>query len=198
MTLTFQALTDALLPSESYVEHGEKLASDLNVHEYVIDGLNQYITVQAQLYTISIPLAYPTARMLNSAANQLVNVGKIHFSSKASFSENVAFARLSRQDRVRTLAALEELKVDLYALPTPYQNNAGMVKHVVDALNRFSIFGYYSEWSAYGSTRRLPPDERRLEFFPISWKQVGYPGVSLGYRDFLGFLLKMPRNEGEA
>ncbi|QDI90755.1 hypothetical protein EPH95_05820 [Salicibibacter halophilus] len=187
VTSTFQALTDALVPSTS-------LTSDLNVHEYVIDGLEQYITIQQQLYTISIPLAYPTARLLNIAATQLVNVGKI----KEALSGDVAFARLSREDRVRTLAALEELKVDLYVLPSPYRNDGGMVKHVVDALNRFSLFGYYSEWSAYGSTRRLPPDERKLEFFPVGWEQVGYPGVSLGYRDFRGFLLKMPRNEGEA
>ncbi|WP_163971098.1 hypothetical protein [Oceanobacillus halotolerans] len=107
------------------------------------------------------------------------------------------FSHLSRKDRIQTLAALENLEIDLFLLPSPFQNNAGLVKYVTDALNRFSMFGYYSEWLAYGSTRLYPPNHRQLEFFPFSWQQVGYPGVSLGYRDFRGFLLLMGRNEGE-
>ncbi|QQK76857.1 hypothetical protein HUG15_15660 [Salicibibacter cibarius] len=39
---TFQALTDAIVPSDS--SHESHLAPDL--HVYVIDGLNQYITIQ--------------------------------------------------------------------------------------------------------------------------------------------------------
>src|SRR5699024_10384591 len=101
------------------------------------------------------------------------------------------FSRLSRIDRLRTLYKLENFDIDLYLLPSPFQNNAGMVKHVTDALNRFSMFGYYSEWPAYGSTRSYPPNDRRLEFFPSGWQQSGYPGVALGYRDFRGFLYTM-------
>lgn len=74
------------------------------------------------------------------------------------------FSCLSRRDRIRTLSALENLNIDLYVLPSPFQNNAGLVKNVTDALNRFSMLGYYSEWPAYGSTRLRPPSERRLEF----------------------------------
>jgi hypothetical protein len=47
---------------------------------------------------------------------------------------------------------------------------------------RFVMMGYYSEWSGYGSTRLEEPAQRRLEYNPLSWKQVGYPGPSLGYR----------------
>ena len=52
----------------------------------------------------------------------------------------------------------------------------------VGSLIRFTMMGYYSEWSGYGSTRLEAPDQRKLEYFPLSWKQVGYPGPSLGYR----------------
>lgn len=147
----------------------------------------------------TIPLSHSTAMMLDSAATQLVNSRQIQTLGQSLFSGGGMFSCLSRKDRLRTLSALENLQLDLYLLPAPYQNNAGLIKHVTDALNRFSMFGYYSEWPAYGSTRLYPPPYRRLEFFPWGWQQVGYPGVSFGYRDFRGFLMKIDRkrNEGD-
>lgn len=165
--------------------------ADLGIHEYVIYGLNHYISIKQQLHYRIVPLAYPTAMMLDAAAAQLVNIQQIQVLSQNQFQGGGVFSRLSLMDRVRTLSALENLTIDLYLLPSPYKNNGGMVKHVIDALNRFSMFGYYSEWPAYGSTRLSPPDERRLVFFPPAWQQVGYPGVALGYRDFRGFLMTM-------
>lgn len=44
-----------------------------------------------------------------------------------------------------------------------------------------TMMGYYSEWYGYGSTRLNEPNQRVLEFYPFSWKQIGYPGPSLGY-----------------
>ncbi|WP_158701756.1 hypothetical protein [Lentibacillus sp. Marseille-P4043] len=167
----------------------------MGVHNYVIYGLNHYISIQQQLHHTVVPLAYPTALMLDVAATQLVKRHQKQALPQSLFPGGGMFSHLSRKDRVVTLSALEELDIDLYSLPSPFQNNAGMVKYVTDALNRLSLFGYYSEWSAYGSTRLNPPSNRRLEFFPLSWQQIGYPGVSLGYRDFRGFLLKMGRNE---
>lgn len=174
----FLALTDALLPPSDY---------NLGVHQYVIYGLNHYISIQKQLQKKAVPLAKPAAILLDIAATEFFNK-QYHQQLKP---ENLLFARLFRKDRRQTLSALENLEVDLYLLPSPFQNNAGMIKHVIDALHRFTLFGYYSEWSAYGSTRLLPPQDRQLEYFPVTWQQVGYPGVSFGYRDFRGFLLKM-------
>jgi hypothetical protein len=57
-----------------------------------------------------------------------------------------------------------------------------LILSAISALNRFTMMGYYSEWSGYGSTRLAAPDQRILEFYPLSWEQVGYPGPSLGYR----------------
>lgn len=192
MQASFQALTDALLPPANQLEyHVHFNERDMGVHEYIIYSLNHYISIQQQLHHCVVPLAYPTALMLDVAATQLVNAHQAQASSQSLFPGGGMFSYLSRKDRVRTLSTLENLDIDLYLLPSPFQNNAGMVKFVTDALNRFSFFGYYSEWPAYGSTRLFPPNDRRLEFFPPGWQQVGYPGVSLGYRDFRGFLLTM-------
>lgn len=51
-------------------------------------------------------------------------------------------------------------------------------------LSRYTMMGYYSEWYGYGYgyTRLETPNNRILKFHPLSWKQVGYPGPSLGYR----------------
>lgn len=169
----------------------------MGVHEYIIYSLDHFISIQKQLYHTTIPLSYPTAIMLDVAATQLVNSHQVKAFPQSQFPGGRMFSHLSRQDRIRILSTLENLEIDLYLLPSPFQNNAGLIKYVVDALNRFSMFGYYSEWPAYGSTRLYPPNDRRLEFFPWNWLQVGYPGVSLGYRDFRGFLLKIGRNEGK-
>lgn len=165
--------------------------ADQGVHDYVIYALDHHIAVQQQLYHTTIPLAYPTAVLLDAAATQLVNARQMLAYSQSFFSGGGMFSCLSREDRIRTLSALENLQLDLYALPPPFQNNGGLIKYVTDALNRFTLFGYYSEWPAYGSTRLNAPEARRLEWFPINWQLVGYPGVSLGHRDFRGFLLTM-------
>jgi hypothetical protein len=189
----FQALTDALLPSANQFGFGSIFESDdLQAHKYVMDGLDHYITIQQQLGQRAVPLAYPTAMMLDIAATQLVNTHQLQQPyPQPIYSGGGMFSRLTRIDRLQTLTALENLDIDLYLLPFPFQNNGGMVTHVTDALNRFSMFGFYSEWPAYGTTRSYPPNDRRLEFFPPGWQQAGYPGVALGYRDFRGFLFTM-------
>lgn len=77
------------------------------------------------------------------------------------------------------------------------KNNAGLVLNITDAINRLVMFGYYSEWSGYGTTRLAPPTRRRLEEFPVGWTQSAYPGPSYGYRELRGFLLTIPREKGE-
>src|SRR5699024_10013464 len=134
--------------------------------------------------------------LLDAAADQLVNSNLLHAVAKSYFPGGGMFTHLSRTNRLRVLSALENIELDLYSLPPPYQNNAGLIQYMTDALNRLAMFGYYSEWPAYGSTRLYSPSYRRLEYFPPVWKQVGYPGVVNGYRDFRGFLLKMGRDAG--
>lgn len=196
---SFRALTDALLPSSLPQSSYEPIycATDMGVHDYIIYALDHDISIQQQLHHTIILLSHPTAMMLDIAATQLVTSLQAQPYPQSLFPGGGMFSCLARKDRIRTLSALENLEVDLYTLPSPFQNNAGLVKNITDALNRFSMLGYYSEWPAYGSTRLLSPNQRRLEFFPINWQRVGYPGVSFGYRDFRGFLLRMNRNEAK-
>lgn len=175
---TFMALVDIIIPQTPglAVEYGKIQyfgAIDLDINEYMILSLNNN----------TIPLAEPTAQMLDIAAKQLVSRGgnqeALDFTK---FPGGGIFAALAPDDRFRALILLEQLDINLEDLPIPYQNNPGLVLSVTSSFNRLTLMGYYSEWSGYGSTRLASPNYRKLEYFPLSWQQVGYPGPSLGYR----------------
>lgn len=176
--VTFKAFVDAIIPrtpglAEEYGRMQYFGALDLHTDEYIGLSLKYYY----------FPLAIPTADMLDIAAEQLVYIDEnftlFHFSS---FPGGGTFAALSPIDRFRALTLLEQLKVYLAYLPVPFKNNPGLVLYITGQLNRFTMMGYYSEWSGYGSTRLNSPNYRKLEYFPLSWKQIGYPGPSSGYR----------------
>ncbi|QMV43928.1 hypothetical protein [Cohnella cholangitidis] len=196
--VTFRALVDAIVPCTPELSvFGADLAIggvQLAIHEYMIWEMDHSLTLDLGRYPEVMPLAAPTAGLLNAGAIQLAASGKANYAVPGS----VPFASLSPENRIRTLALLENLQVDLGALPPPYRNDGGLVKFVVDFLNRQTMFGNYSEWSAYGTTRLATPTERRLEYFPIGWRQTGYPGVSKGYRAFRGNLLTIVREGGES
>lgn len=179
---TFKAFVDAIVPrtprlAEEYGRIQYYGALDLYTEEYLIMSINNYY----------ISLAEPTAEMLDVAAEQLIliqgNEGQLNFSM---FPGGGTFAALAPNDRLRALTLLEQLQVNLSVLPIPFQDNPGFVLFVTVALNRLTMMGYYSEWSGYGSTRLETPNQRILEYFPLGWEQVGYPGPSLGYRALRG------------
>ncbi|NRD79720.1 hypothetical protein HPT25_20380 [Bacillus sp. BRMEA1] len=197
---TFLALVEAIVPNtpELSIFGVEQTvgAVELCLHEYLIWEMDHFIAISFGISPTVFPLAAPTAKMLNAGAAQFISSGWERNFPYYPISQGCPFAALSAVDRLQVMANLEQLQADLGALPPPYQYNGGFVKFIVDYLNRATMFGFYSEWSAYGTTRLLPPDQRVLNYFPISWEQVGYPGVSLGYRDFRGFLLQMEHNKG--
>ncbi|WP_373232702.1 hypothetical protein [Cohnella sp.] len=197
---TFMALVDTIVPNtpEMAVFGSEQTigAVELGVHEYMIWELDHTLTLVLGYYPEVVPLAAPTAGMLNAGAIQLVASGQAQYSPQVAVSGGVPFAALSPMDRIRTMAILENLQVDLGTLPPPYRDDGGLVKFIVDYLNRGTMFGNYSEWPAYGTTRLNTPTQRRLQYFPIGWRQVGYPGVSIGYRALLGFKLTIVREGG--
>ncbi|MCZ8512786.1 hypothetical protein O9H85_10235 [Paenibacillus filicis] len=199
---TFRALVEAIIPntpiSASYGPEQSAGALELGVHEYMIWELNHSLSLFVGYYLAEIPLAASTAMLLNDGAAQYIASGKAQDPQFFAVWRGSSFASLSPRDRIRVLAMLEQLDVDLGTLPPPYRNDGGLITFIVDFLNRGPMFGFYSEWSAYGSTRLKTPTERRLEYFPISWKQAGYPGVSKGYRALRGFLLKIDRKDGGA
>lgn len=173
---TFKALVDAIIPRTSRLarEYGRIQyfgALDLNTDEYMILTLNSYF----------IPLAEPMAEILDLAAQQLIYLeGEDILQNFSKFPEGGAFASLTPLDRFRALTLLGEFESDQGDLSS--MDNPELILTISTTLNRFTMMGYYSEWSGYGSTRLEAPDRRVLEYFPISWQQVSYPGPSLGYR----------------
>ncbi len=197
--MTFYAFVDAIIPNTP--DLAARLgaiqllgATDLDTYSYLIYQLDHFLSIHAGLSPIDVPLAQPTAELLNNAALQVIVTGRnIEPLNHYLFNSNLPFTLLSRTDRLRTVNFLERLQIDLGALPVPFKNNGGLVQSMIDGINRLTYFGYYSEWFGYGTTRLLAPDWRKLQFFPPSWIQTGYPGRSYGYRDVRGFLLKYPR-----
>ena len=175
---TFMALVDAIIPQSPELanEYGRIQyygALDLFLDEYMIMSLNSTVLL----------LADSTAAMLNIAADQLVANGEnSEVLDYVRFPGGSTFAALAPSDRFRALTLLEQLQVNLEVLPIPFQNNPAAVISITSDLGRLALMGYYSEWSGYGSTRMFPPNQRILEYFPLSWQQVGFPGISLGYR----------------
>jgi hypothetical protein len=162
------------------------------VYEYIIWILEQSIAlpVKTQLNLMdNKSISKATAEMLDVGAAQLIQTGQILCPlNMSTFPGGGPFATLSPIDRLRAITLIERLEINLETLSIPYKNNPGLVRNMMDVLNELSMFGQYSEWTAYGTTRLFPPEYRRVEYFPHGWIQTQYPGPSFGYRDFRGFL----------
>ncbi len=173
----FKALVDVIIPrtpvlAEEYGRIQYYGALDLYTDEYLIISLN----------SLSVPIAEPTAELLELAAQQYLFTEGAGSNGDLESAEWSTFGALSPKERLQVLTLLEQAQVDAADLPVPFRDNQTYVRNIVGALGRSTLMGYYSEWSGYGSTRMDPPNQRSLEYFPISWVQVGYPGPSLGYR----------------
>ena len=173
----YKAFVNAMIPrtpdlAEEFGRIQYYGALDLYTDEYLILSLNSYY----------FPITYPTAEMLELAAEQLVLSEGAGRSNTSEYTELSTFGVLAATDRLLAVTLLEQLMVNTADLPIPFRNNPGFMLYITNVLSRFTLMGYYSEWSGYGSTRLDTPNQRKLEFFPISWEQVGYPGPSLGYR----------------
>ncbi|MBT2697524.1 hypothetical protein J7E79_08885 [Bacillus sp. ISL-40] len=167
-------------------------ALELHVYEYVIWILDHSIAlpVKAQLnFAESSSMSKATAELLDVGAAQLIQTGEILYPLNVNtFPGGGAFSALAPIDRLRAITLIERLGINLENLPIPYKNNPGLVRNMMDVLNELPMFGHYSEWTAYGTTRLLSPKSRRVEYFPYGWFHTLYPGPSFGYRDFRGFL----------
>lgn len=207
LVATYRALVDAIVPGMPPYPGAGPVESagavELGVHEYLIWSLDHSLSLHSGLSLTVFPLSSATAALLQAGAVQLIASGQAQFPpqlpSQYPMSYSIPgspFAQLAPVDRILILAKLERLDVDLGTLPAPYKDDGGFLKFMVDYLCHGTMFGNYSEWSAYGSTRLAPPPFRRLEYFPVSWAQVGYPGVSKGYRANGGFLAFIDRQGG--
>ena len=181
---TFKALVDAIIPDtpELSAWYGNCM-----VPGAVYEGIDEFLIWEfdhsLDLYTgfglQPVLLSGAIAQMLDSAASQLIKCSITCEPCGNYFTGGGEFSSLSRYDRILTLQYLEQLKVDLGSLPIPFRYNGNWVQMVVDLINRHTLFGYYSEWSGYGSTRLLTPEDRILQYAPISWRQINYPGPAL-------------------
>lgn len=205
---TFRALVGALIPStpELAARFGSEQAygaKELGVADYVIWILNHLIALPPGPLQSNVCLSEATAQVLDVAASELVEhaskntpAGRAGQTAENRLERNGLFASLSRRNRLLAMTLLEKKAVNLAALPAPYTNNPGFLVYMTQMLKMWALFGYYSEWSGYGSTRTLTPALRKLEFFPPSWRQVQYPGTALGYRDYKQALFEMSSVRG--
>ncbi|MFN0222095.1 MULTISPECIES: hypothetical protein [Paenibacillus] len=188
---TFQALVDAILPPVCGCAAGAVPtagAVQLGVDLFVMEELDRSQFVPADEKLPPAPLTESTARLLDIGAGEWIRrMGMPHPISGWMFPAGGIYAALPRADRLQTLALLDRVQVPLHLLPPPYHNNPGMVQTMVDSLHQLTMFGYYSEWVGYGTTRLRPPGSRRLEFEPPGWRLAGYPGPSYGYRALRGW-----------
>jgi hypothetical protein len=183
---TFKALVDAIAPKSSELSIG---ALELHTEEYLIWTLNHIVTLVFVNKDINVPLANATAEMLNIAAEELIKKDEKEKSMDSVFiSQKGTLAALEPSDRIRAIALLEERQIDLTILPFPFSKNQGFVLAITRLLTSLTTFGYYSNWSAYDTTRLETPEKRILEEFPAGWKEVRYPGPSKGYRALRGYL----------
>ncbi|WP_099468043.1 hypothetical protein [Konateibacter massiliensis] len=163
---TLRAFVDAVIPRSPGLvpKYGAVQyygAVDFLVEEYLIVTLNEYVP----------NLAEAVAEMLNIAAQKLIS--RRENKENLILSESGIFASLAPNDRLLAIALLKKHQYTSSQLLSPFE---AIYFNVTDNLVRMTIMGYYSEWFGYGTTRLLLPNDRELEFYPLSWEQVGYPG----------------------
>ena len=172
---TFRAYAEAMIPhspglAEQYGRIQFYGALESYTAEYLMMSLDSYL----------VPLAIPAAEALNMAARQYL-LETLESPDLPVEPAGLYFMQLSPLDRLNVVDRLSGPDGIIY-IPAGLSVRQEEVAPVLPALNRLAMMGYYSEWSGYGSTRLMPPTSRVLEYWPISWEQVGYPGPSLGYR----------------
>jgi hypothetical protein len=209
--VTFRAITDAVLPETPELEeklgadHGPGgLATDLDAFHasYVDDGFQFGLPHLGFLG--NVPVADPVAEVLDLAAATLVERGDNE--SEPSVDRAVSlidgdemtpaavreaagtFAKLSRRDRLRAIAVLDELEVEFSLSEDDlFELDAGLVGQLVVG---FAEMIYYSEWQGYDefdqppSDRSHPNDQAAVQ----SWRQTGYPGFADGYAALRGYV----------
>ncbi len=169
MQNTYQALVDAIIPrtpalAQEYGRIQYYGALDQLVDQFLIYELDHY----------PVPMAIPTAEILNAAA--------VLWRRDQGYFGPISFAMLSPIERLSVLGMLRQETQTPEMISIVSGVDPGLWRTVISMLDSYTLMGYYSEWFGYGTTRLYPPEERVLEFKPLSWLQVGYPGPSLGYR----------------
>ena len=220
--VTFRAIADAVVPETpgladeigpEHVSGGLAVELDEFTVTYVDDGFQlglPHLGPQG-----NIPIADPIAHLLDSAALALLARGDNERDpdidralsllgpddpSPAAVDDIVGpFAKLSRRDRLRAVAIVDEFDVEFS--PTDddlFELDAGLVGQLVIG---FMEMIYYSEWQGYDeftqppSHRIHPNDSAAVQ----SWRQTGFPGFSNGYAALRGYVgaTESPLGDGD-
>jgi hypothetical protein len=177
----------------------------VGVDEYLVTYVNSLLGIGSEELGLTgeLRLAELVALVLDAAATELVARGDntvpldprrvLELASLrdiAADPRNLAagpFAKLSRRDRLRALAMLDEKELDTAELPGPLaEADTGLVPQLIVG---FSEVIYYSEWQGYDdltappSERSHPNDADAVQ----SWRQTGYPGFEDGNAAFRGY-----------
>lgn len=161
---TYVAFVEAIIPWTP------KLAAEYGEIQYygAIDSLTYEYLILSLYKMGGILLLKTTAETLDMAAKELVFQGRNE--DTLDFKVGVRFSVLTPSDRLSAINILKQQEI------SSYYNFMPSDKYIIDNLIKNTIMGYYSEWFGYGSTRLEEANQRRMEFVPISWKQVEYPG----------------------
>lgn len=209
--VTFRAIADAVVPETpglaeeigpEHVSGGLAVELDDFAVTYVDDGFQlglPHLGPQG-----NIPIADPVAHLLDSAALTLLERGDNERDPDVdralsllgpddpspTIVEDVVgpFAKLSRRDRLRAIAIVDEFDVEFS--PTDddlLELDAGLVGQLVIG---FMEMIYYSEWQGYDEftqppSRRVHPNDRSAV---QSWRQTGFPGFANGYAALRGYV----------
>lgn len=209
--VTFRAAVDAVVPETP--ELGDELGAehvpgglDVDLDEFVVEYVDRgfQFGLPAVGPSGNLALAGPIANVLDVAALRLLARGENEDDpsvdravellergdAPASKVEAVAgtFSKLSRRDRLRAIAILDDLEPVIR--PTEdalFEIDGGLVGQLVVG---FTELIYYSEWEGYDefvqppSQRDHPNDPEAVQ----SWRQTGYPGFADGYAALRGYL----------
>lgn len=207
--VTFRATTDAVVPETpalgadlgpEHVPGGLAAGVDDFFVTYLDDGFQLGLPVLGP--SGNLPLADPIAHALDLAALALIDTGgnespprdrrPLELLESGEGSESAildaagTFARLSRRDRLRAIALLDEFQFAISPLPDDlFEFDAGLVGQLVVG---FTEMVYYSEWQGYDDYT-VPPSERTHDSATVqSWGQTGFPGNVAGYAALRGYL----------
>lgn len=165
---TFKAFVEAIIPWTP------KLAAEYGEIQYygAIDSLTYEYLILSVYELGGVSLLKSTVEKLDMAARELIFQGNNEFSF--NLTKGVTFSVLTPTDRLSALNILKQQEI------SSYNNSMSTNKYVIDTLTELTMMGYYSEWFGYGLTRLDEPNQRIMEFKPISWTQVEYPGPATG------------------
>ncbi len=157
---TYKAFVEVIIPWTP------KLATEYGAIQYygAIDLLTYEFLIQTLHAYGGSSLVISVVNNLNAWAQQVVFEGKN--SDGVNSTSGVAFTDLTPTDRLLVIKLMKQYE---FSLP-----DNQMI--TIDSLIRYTLMGYYSEWYGYGSTRLMEPNQRVLEFKPLSWQQTSYPG----------------------